>query len=281
MKKWNLVATFLGCALCTILMVGATYEPQPCFTDTTGEGQRSVAVASEASETSPDAKLEDEIDITAEAVAVPSSEEAETSTAVEPAERGSSKSTSDNDSQPAAQATSSSEVKKTTQKSSATKKAVAQNEDKVAAPVNDPDGNDAPAKEDNPVSTTFEKAPSKTCTITIDGVEMNYIDSYGTSSAPDSDAGIWRGSDSTTDGSYGYFIGHDYTAFGSVANIDTGSTVSVTDGNGDSRSYQVVDSFVVPEGSHWSDISDRVTGYGESIVMQTCVDGGYQIVVAE
>ena len=129
-------------------------------------------------------------------------------------------------------------------------------------------------------AATSAQAQKKRCTITINGVSMDYVDSYGTSSAPGSDAGIWRGSDSTTDGSFGYFIGHNYTDFGAVANLETGNHVSVTDADGNSRDYEVVDSFTVPRNTTWSEVSDRVTGYGESIAMQTCANGGYVIVVA-
>ena len=130
-------------------------------------------------------------------------------------------------------------------------------------------------------AATSAQAQKKRCTITINGVSMDYVDSYGTSSAPSGDAGIWRGSDSTTDGGFGYFIGHNYTDFGAVANLETGNHVSVTDADGNFRDYEVVDSFTVPRNTTWSEVSDRVTGYGESIAMQTCANGGYVIVVAK
>lgn len=137
---------------------------------------------------------------------------------------------------------------------------------------------DSSGKSSNSSST---ETSAKARTITIDGVTMGYSDSYGTSSAPSSGAGIWRGSDSTTDGSYGYFIGHNPGSFNVVAKAGSGSQIIVNDSNGNSRTYTVVDTFVVARGSMWSDVSDRVTSHGESVALQTCVDGGYKILVAE
>lgn len=48
--------------------------------------------------------------------------------------------------------------------------------------------------------------------------------------------------------------------------------MNVTDANGDSRDYRVVDSFDVSAGALWSEVFGRVTGCGDSIAMQTCFD---------
>ena len=47
-----------------------------------------------------------------------------------------------------------------------------------------------------------------------DSIDVNvaivtYVPSYESASAPASGAGLWMGSDSTTEGSWGYFIGHN------------------------------------------------------------------------
>ena len=136
----------------------------------------------------------------------------------------------------------------------------------------------SPEKRSSSLDTLATRNPR---TITIDGVTMSYTDAYGSSSAPSSGAGVWKGSDSTTDGSYGYFIGHNPGSFGAAASATNGSKVTVSDSNGDSRTYTVVDSFSVPEGSAWSDIADRVTSHGESVVLQTCLNGEYKILIAE
>ena len=110
---------------------------------------------------------------------------------------------------------------------------------------------------------------------------MSYTDSYGASSAPGSGAGIWKGSDSTTDGSYSYYIGHNPGSFSAAADATNGSQITVNDSDGNSRTYTVVDTFVVSRDSSWSDVSDRVTSHGESVALQTCVTDGYKIVIAE
>ena len=121
-----------------------------------------------------------------------------------------------------------------------------------------------------------EPAP---CTIIIDGVAISYVDAIGEPSAPDSGAAVWWGSDSTTDGDFCYFIGHDYNAFGAVAALENGDSVTVMDGSGNSHTYYVFDSFEMPEGTRWSEIEDRFEGQGESIAMQTCIEGDQLLVV--
>jgi len=130
---------------------------------------------------------------------------------------------------------------------------------------------ETPAPEPEPAYTPVQ-------TIVVGGVEISYIYSYDW--VPDYGAGVWRGSDSTTDGSWGYFVGHNPGSFWPAASIGIGGEIVVNDGNGDSRTYHVVDAFVVPVGSTWSDVSGAVCSYGESVALQTCVDGGYRIVVA-
>lgn len=268
MKKRNLTAAVLACALCAIALTGTACAPQPCYTD---EAEPAVAVSvvdSKSSEVEIDEVPEDEADDVAaqdadsdqtEVVAPASSKDEASSVDLKPV------------SQP--------QVKKPDQSSVAISKQEAWREVAVANYEADPGGDEIPLAIDS-IPADSEESTAKANTITINGVEIDYTDSYGTASAPNEGAGIWRGSDSTTDGSYAYFIGHDYTEFGDIANLEQGSTVSVTDSNGDSCDYEVVDSFVVPEGTLWSEVSDRVTGYGESVVMQTCVEDGYLIVVA-
>ena len=115
-------------------------------------------------------------------------------------------------------------------------------------------------------------------TIVVDGVAISYIYSYGW--VPDSGAGVWKGSDSTTDGSYGYFVGHNPGSFWPAASIGIGGAITVYDCDGNCRTYYVVETFVVPVGSTWNDVCDAVYRYGESVTLQTCVDSGYRIVVA-
>lgn len=119
-------------------------------------------------------------------------------------------------------------------------------------------------------------------TISVAGTAMGYVDSYQSASAPSSGAGLWMGSDSTTDGSWAYFIGHNPGPFHCVMGLGQGAAISVCDGSGNARTYHVVDVFTVPDTTYWEDIQGRVTGHGESVILQTCVGdhASYRIVVA-
>ncbi|WP_304426999.1 sortase domain-bontaining protein [uncultured Adlercreutzia sp.] len=120
-------------------------------------------------------------------------------------------------------------------------------------------------------------------TIDVNGDIMDYIDSYETASAPTSGAGLWMGSDSTVDGSWGYFIGHNPGSFTCVMTLKNGDPVTVCDSEGRTRTYHVVDEFIVPDDTYWEDIQSRVTEYGESIILQTCCgdNAHYRVVIAD
>ena len=119
-------------------------------------------------------------------------------------------------------------------------------------------------------------------TINVGGHVMSYIDNFGQPSAPEVGAGLWLGSDSVTDGSWGYFVGHNPGDFANVMDLAEGDAVTVCDRDGAFRTYYVVDTFTVTTETYWDDIKDRVTGYGESIGLQCCVGDGahYRVVVA-
>lgn len=120
-------------------------------------------------------------------------------------------------------------------------------------------------------------------TLSFLGTTNSYIDSYMTASAPKHGAGLWYGSDSTTDGELGYFIGHHPGDFYAVMELSEGDVVSVCDRDGDSRDYAVVDVFTVSDDTYLDDILDRIGGYGESVCLQTCVgdDANFRIAVAQ
>lgn len=86
----------------------------------------------------------------------------------------------------------------------------------------------------------------------------------------------------TTDGSWGYFVGHNPGDFANVMDLTEGDAVMVCDRDSAFRTYYVVDTFTVTTEAYWDDIKDRVTGYGESIGLQCCVGDGahYRVVVA-
>lgn len=114
------------------------------------------------------------------------------------------------------------------------------------------------------------------------GVTNTYVDSYLSYSAPARGAGLWYGSDSTTDGDWGYFVGHNPGDFYEVMNLVAGDMIYVCDRNGNTRSYRVVDVFTIPDYTYWEDIQERVDGYGESVIVQTCCGdkANYRIAVA-
>lgn len=119
-------------------------------------------------------------------------------------------------------------------------------------------------------------------TIDVNGDTMEFVPSFGTASAPTSGAGLWMGSDSTTDNSWGYFIGHNPGSFTCVMTLKNGDPVTICDSDGDARTYHVVDEFIVPDDTYWEDISSRVTEYGESVILQTCCgdNAHYRVVIA-
>lgn len=245
MKKRHLVSAALTCTIAASLMVGAAHVPQEAYTGSAQAGNVAAAVTD---------------------IAVSASDKASVVSAQI------NQATED---QAAAQAEAES-------KSERAAAAAANTSFKDSTAASSSNASSAAVKSSSSSSGASQSSTSKnTRTITVDGVSMSYTESYGASSAPSSGAGVWKGSDSTTDGSYGYFIGHNPGSFSSAATAGNGSKVTVNDSNGDSRTYTVVDSFVVPRGSTWGDISDRVTNHGESVVLQTCVDGGYKVVVAE
>lgn len=245
MKKHHLASTILACTVAASLMVGAAYTPQKAYTDPVQVGNV-TAVALDLAVSAND-KAED--------VSVQVGQAAEEQAAAQAEAERKAK-------QAAAQEAN------TYFRDSATTGSSKSASSQSAS---------------NSSSGSKSSASKSACTrtITIDGVSMSYTDSHGASSAPGSGAGIWMGSDSTTDGSYGYYIGHNPGSFAAAANAGTGSKITVNDSDGNSRTYTVVDTFVVSRGSTWDDVSDRVTSHGESVALQTCVEGGYKIVIAE
>ena len=243
MKKHHLAPTILACAVAASLMIGAAYSPQEAYTDPVQVGNvTAIAADLAASANDKAADISTQVDQAAEE-------------------------------QAAAQAEAEREAKQ-----AAAAAANTYFRDSNAASSS----KSASSKSSSSNSGSSTSSGSKSArTIIVDGVAMSYTDSYGASTAPGSGAGIWKGSDSTTDGSYSYYIGHNPGSFSAAANASNGSQITVNDSDGNSRTYTVVDTFVVSRDSTWSDVSDRVTSHGESVALQTCVEDGYKIVIAE
>lgn len=119
-------------------------------------------------------------------------------------------------------------------------------------------------------------------TIQIGSASIPFVQCYLAPAAPDNTAGLWWGNSSTTDGDLGYFVGHNPGVFAPVVTLSAGDQVTVTDGNGDAHTYTVIDIFDVANTTTLQDIQSRITGHGESIAMQACIQGGafYRVVVA-
>lgn len=110
-------------------------------------------------------------------------------------------------------------------------------------------------------------------TLSVAGTAIPYRDVRG-GTTPDTGAGLWLGSDATDDGSWGYFVGHNPGAFAAVKDLRPGDAVGLTDSAGASRTYTVREVFAVEVTATWKAIAGRVTGYGESVILQTCTGDG-------
>ena len=121
-----------------------------------------------------------------------------------------------------------------------------------------------------PTAQTGAPAQLPASSLQIFGNVIPYVDAFGVSRAPDSTAGLWMGSDSTTDGSWGYFIGHHPGVFNCVMYLDEGDAITVCDADGNARTYTVFAVYDVSDDTTWNQISSEVTSHGESIALQTC-----------
>lgn len=121
-----------------------------------------------------------------------------------------------------------------------------------------------------PTAQTGAPAQLPASSLQIFGNVIPYVDAFGVSRAPDSTAGLWMGSDSTTDGSWGYFIGHHPGVFNCVMYLDEGDAIAVCDADGNARTYTVFAVYDVSDDTTWNQISSEVTSHGESIALQTC-----------
>lgn len=121
-----------------------------------------------------------------------------------------------------------------------------------------------------PTAQTGAPAQLPASSLQIFGNVIPFVDAFGVSRAPDSTAGLWMGSDSTTDGSWGYFIGHHPGVFNCVMYLDEGDAITVCDADGNARTYTVFAVYDVSDDTTWNQISSEVTSHGESIALQTC-----------
>ena len=116
------------------------------------------------------------------------------------------------------------------------------------------------------------------CTLVVGGAAIPYRDVRG-GTTPASGAGLWLGSDAADDGSWGYFVGHNPGDFSPVAALGEGSPVVLCDSRGVARTYTVRVRFTVESTATWKTIASRVTGFGESVILQTCLDATTNLIV--
>ncbi len=142
-----------------------------------------------------------------------------------------------------------------------------------AAPADDQANSQAAAEADDALPPM---------SLLIFGNVIPFVDDYKAERAPDTTAALWMGQDSTTDGSWGYFIGHHPGVFNCVMYLQDGDQITVCDRDGNARTYTVFAVYDVPDDTEWGQISQEVTGHGESIALQTCCGDheSYRIVEA-
>lgn len=129
---------------------------------------------------------------------------------------------------------------------------------------------DAAAVPDEAAADASTATQLPASSLQIFGNVTPYVEAFGAARAPDSAAGLWMGSDSTADGSWGYFIGHHPGVFNCVMYLGEGDAITVCDADGNARTYTVFAVYDVADDTTWSQISSEVTSHGESIALQTC-----------
>lgn len=118
----------------------------------------------------------------------------------------------------------------------------------------------------------------------IDENEIPYIPAEESDTAPYGNyAGLWCGTDDTNDGDMTFLVGHNPGAFTPLLNKQIGDIIKIEPIRYDEAEYIIRDIFAVPNTATAKDIEDRVTGYGESLILQTCINNSeeYQLYVCE
>ncbi|HIX69454.1 MAG TPA: hypothetical protein IAA27_01845 [Candidatus Enterococcus stercoravium] len=117
----------------------------------------------------------------------------------------------------------------------------------------------------------------ETSVLKFAGATVPFGQSNGASAAPGSGAGTWMGSGSVSDGAPTHFIGHNPGDFAGVMSLGVGSTITVVDASGASRTYTVYEVLdVTDEGYNNRNLQDDVLPRmlydgGERISLQTCI----------
>ncbi|WP_054679829.1 sortase domain-containing protein [Lacticaseibacillus sharpeae] len=128
---------------------------------------------------------------------------------------------------------------------------------------------------------TAAKPAVRRNTISFAGVTMSVITgSMSVTTAPSGNvAQTWGGQThlSVTDGQSTHIIGHNTSSFGRIMALGAGSPVTVTDGNGNTRTYHVYSVKNVTDQGYIEGTNTSVYGkivsanQGEQVVLQTCI----------
>lgn len=163
-----------------------------------------------------------------------------------------------------------------TSQSQETVPAAATNEDSVTESSTETDSA-APSDQAVEPQKNIQEPVIATSSLQFVGVSVPFIQAQGVSAAPESGAGAWIGNGSTTDGAPTHFIGHNPGDFSAVMSLGVGAVITVTDGNGNARSYTVYEVIdVTDDGYNNNDLTDDVyprmlDAGGERISLQTCI----------
>lgn len=161
--------------------------------------------------------------------------------------------------------------------------------EQVSKVVSDSDAQESPMDQNEAPGKNIRtaKAAIPYSTITFLGEVIPFVHTNGAESAPATGAGTWTGTGAVDDGAPTHFIGHNPGDFHDVLNLTVGSLITVTDDNGNRRTYcvyELVDAYDngINVNNPNDDTFPRVIDQGgERITLQTCItDAINRIVLA-
>lgn len=133
-------------------------------------------------------------------------------------------------------------------------------------------------------NTKAEQETVSPNTLEVNGRLIQLIDMQGASEAPYGElAAFWQGTGLTTDGLTTHIMGHNPGVFSCLLNVQIGTILSLTDGNGHRADYMVYDIMEVNDEAYdrqgveqWDSILNQP---GEAISLQTCLDEQWNLMI--